>query len=116
MPPNSQNNGDAGIYLTVRFTLKSSKDEVQSLAEGPGEICIKARVRAIPEKGNANITIFNFGGRPIKTIANGTIDVGFHTFNWDGSDDNGNPIEDGEYLCVMQAGMFIQIQHILLIR
>jgi len=70
----------------------------------------------VPEKGNANITIFNFGGRPIKTIANGTVDVGFHTFNWDGSDDNGSPIEDGEYLCVMQAGMFIQIQHILLIR
>jgi len=70
----------------------------------------------VPEKSNVNITIFNYGGRPIKTITNGIVDVGFHTFNWDGSDDSGSPIEGGEYLCVMQAGMFIQIQHILLLR
>ncbi len=70
----------------------------------------------VPEKNNVNITIFNYGGRPIKTIANGTVDVGFYTFNWDGSNDKGSPIEGGEYLCVMQAGIFIQIQHILLLR
>jgi len=70
----------------------------------------------VPEKNNVNITIFNYGGKPIKTITNGKVDIGFHTFNWDRLDDSGSPIEGGEYLCVMQAGMFIQIQHILLLR
>ena len=70
----------------------------------------------MPEKSNINITIFNFGGRPIKTVVNGNSDFGFHTFAWDGSDENGNPVEDGEYLCVMQAGMFIQIQPLLIFK
>ncbi|NHZ85772.1 MAG: hypothetical protein GWP19_07815 [Planctomycetia bacterium] len=69
----------------------------------------------VPEDSNVNITIFNLGGRPIKTITDGIVKAGFHTFNWDGSDNTGNPVEGGEYLCVMQAGMFIQIQRILLL-
>ncbi|MEE9572355.1 MAG: FlgD immunoglobulin-like domain containing protein, partial [Candidatus Neomarinimicrobiota bacterium] len=69
----------------------------------------------VPEESNINITIFNLGGRPIKTIMDGIIEVGFHTFKWDGSDDSGNSVERGEYLCVMQAGMFIQIKQILLL-
>ncbi|MEE8478391.1 MAG: FlgD immunoglobulin-like domain containing protein [Candidatus Neomarinimicrobiota bacterium] len=69
----------------------------------------------VPEESNINITIFNLGGRPIKTIMDGITDVGFHTFKWDGSDDSGNSVERGEYFCVMQAGMFIQIKQILLL-
>jgi flagellar hook assembly protein FlgD len=45
----------------------------------------------------------------------GIADTGFHTFEWDGSDNTGNHLEGGEYLCVMQAGRFIQIQQILLL-
>ena len=69
----------------------------------------------VPEESNINITIYNLGGRPVKTIMNGISDVGFHTYIWDSSDNSGNIVEQGEYLCVMQTGMFIQIQQILLI-
>jgi len=69
----------------------------------------------VPEKSNINITIFNLGGRPIKTVMDGIADTGFHSFPWDGLDNKGSPIERGEYLCVMQTGMFIQIQQILLL-
>ena len=69
----------------------------------------------VPEKSKINITIFNLGGRPIKTIMDGIADAGFHTFNWDGLDNTGKSIEGGEYLCVMQTGMFIQIKQILLL-
>ncbi len=69
----------------------------------------------VPEKSNVNITIFNLGGRPIKTVIDGIVDIGFHSYDWDGTDSKGISIEGGEYLCVMQAGMFIQIQQILLL-
>jgi len=55
------------------------------------------------------------GGRPIKTVIDEIVDIGFHSYEWDGSDNAGKPLEGGEYLCVMQAGMFIQIQQILLL-
>lgn len=69
----------------------------------------------IPETSNINITIYNLGGRPIKTIFDGKVETGFHTYMWDVSDSNGQPLERGEYICVMQAGMFIQIQQILIL-
>ena len=69
----------------------------------------------VPEKSTVNITIFNLGGRPIKTVTDEIVDIGFHSYEWDGSDNAGKPLEGGEYLCVMQAGMFIQIQQILLL-
>jgi len=69
----------------------------------------------IPEASNINITIYNLGGRPIKTIIDGKAETGFHSYGWDISDSNGQPLERGEYICVMQAGMFIQIQQILLL-
>jgi Leucine-rich repeat (LRR) protein len=69
----------------------------------------------IPETSNINITIYNLGGRPIKTIIDGKAETGFHSYGWNVSDSNGKPLEKGEYICVMQAGMFIQIQQILLL-
>lgn len=46
-----------GIIITVRLTPKASGDEVQGvevMADGP---VLKARVRAIPDKGKANDAI-----------------------------------------------------------
>ena len=68
----------------------------------------------VPEKRVVNISIYNLGGRPIRTIANTLKDVGSHTFLWDKTTNSGNIANSGKYLCVMQAGMFIQIQHLLL--
>ncbi len=68
----------------------------------------------VPEKSKVNITVYNLGGRPIKTIADRIAEAGFHTVSWNGLDDAGNILAEGEYVCVMQSGMFIQIQHFLL--
>jgi uncharacterized protein (TIGR00251 family) len=46
--------GAGGVLLRVRLTPKSSRDSVEGIettAEGPA---LKARVRAVPEKGAAN--------------------------------------------------------------
>lgn len=48
---------DGGVALRVRLTPKSSRDEVagtEATAEGPA---IKARVRAVPEDGEANAAL-----------------------------------------------------------
>jgi len=69
----------------------------------------------IPKSSNANITIYNLGGRPVKTLVDGQIEVGYHEMYWNYQSDENVEIEGGEYLVVMQAGMFIQIQPLLLI-
>lgn len=69
----------------------------------------------IPKVSNVNIAIYNLGGRPIKSLVNDNVEVGFHELIWDCTNDSGSKVEPGEFLCVMQSGMFIQIQHMMII-
>lgn len=49
---------DDGLDLYVRLTPKSSKDELGGVeASADGKIYLKARVRAVPEKGAANTAL-----------------------------------------------------------
>jgi len=68
----------------------------------------------VPEVRNVNISFYNLGGRPIKKLIDGSVEIGYHSATWDCNDDEGNKIEPSEYLCVMQSGMFIQIQHLMI--
>ncbi len=43
-----------GIIVAVRLTPKASSDEVQGVEDTPDGPVLKARVRAIPDKGKAN--------------------------------------------------------------
>jgi uncharacterized protein len=43
--------------LQVRLTPKSSADEVMGVEDTAGGIALKARVRAVPDKGKANDAI-----------------------------------------------------------
>ena len=46
-----------GINLAVRLTPKSSRDEISGIESYDGNAVIKARVRAIPDKGRANAAL-----------------------------------------------------------
>ncbi len=76
------------------------------------EIIIKYDV---PKPSKVEIAIYNLGGRPIKSIVDQSIETGYHEFIWDGNNDNSEKVEPAEYLCVMQSGMFIQIQPLLIL-
>jgi len=41
----------------VRLTPKSSRDEIAGVGEFGGETVLKARVRALPEAGRANVAL-----------------------------------------------------------
>lgn len=44
----------AGLFVAVRLTPKSSQDAIDGLERRGGLTAVKARVRAVPEKGKAN--------------------------------------------------------------
>ena len=46
-----------GVVLKVRLTPKSSQDRVDGSAPLDAETVLKARVRAVPEKGKANTAL-----------------------------------------------------------
>ena len=43
-----------GLILKVRLTPKSSQDRIEGISPFDDETVLKARVRAVPEKGKAN--------------------------------------------------------------
>jgi uncharacterized protein len=47
----------SGVMLKVRLTPKSSHDEIVGLEDFAGETVLKARVRAVPERGRANAAL-----------------------------------------------------------
>lgn len=66
-----------GVDLFVRLTPKSSSDALEGLAEAAdGSVHLKARVRAVPEKGAANAALEKLLakalGRPVSIVAGGT--------------------------------------------
>src|SRR6185312_10778604 len=46
-----------GVILPVRLTPKSARDEISGVEDFGGETVLKARVRALPEHGRANVAL-----------------------------------------------------------
>lgn len=46
-----------GIVLSIRLTPKSSYDELSGIVTHDGKAVLKARVRAVPDKGKANAAL-----------------------------------------------------------
>lgn len=47
-------------YLRVKVIPKSSKNEIVEIMDDNGEKTIKIRIKAVPEKGKANVELIKF--------------------------------------------------------
>ncbi len=64
----------------------------------------------------AVITIYNALGREVRTLVDGMMPKGHHRVIWDGRDRKGNLMPSGVYLCQFQAGPFIAVRKMLMMR
>lgn len=62
------------------------------------------------------ISIFNMRGEKIRTLVNGPQQPGVHEIVWDTRDDHRNEVSGGMYLCRLEAGSFVSVKKMLLIR
>ncbi len=70
----------------------------------------------LPETGHAVLRIFNVSGQEIRTLANGKYEAGYHSVRWDGRDWSGNSVSSGVYIYQLQAGSFIEVKKMSLLR
>jgi hypothetical protein len=70
----------------------------------------------LPEKGNANLSIFDATGRLITTLVNQDMSEGLQEFHWDGTDNKGNTVSSGVYFYRLKAGNKILTKKMLLIK
>ena len=64
---------NGGVVIDVRLTPKSSADRVDGVAAGPEGPVLKARTRAVPDKGEANAAverlIADWLGVPMRSVS-----------------------------------------------
>lgn len=70
----------------------------------------------LPKKINVTINIFNSLGRLIKTLVDEEKAAGVYQVRWDGTDDFGEQVSSGIYLCQLQSGNEVLIKKMLLIQ
>lgn len=62
------------------------------------------RIRfALPEAGTVSLTIFDAGGRRVRTLLDTIREPGTVTAEWDGRDDRGAPVSEGMYFVAVRT-------------
>jgi flagellar hook assembly protein FlgD len=55
-------------------------------------------------------------GQEIRTLVDGLVPSGAHTVNWDGRNENGQPVAKGIYFYRLEAGDVVMTKKLLLIK
>jgi hypothetical protein len=71
---------------------------------------------ALPEAASVTLKIYNILGQEVYTLARGNLEAGFHTFQWDATNQYGSRVASGIYIYRLQAGRFVQTRKMLLIK
>ena len=70
----------------------------------------------LPEPSMVILIIFNLLGQEVCTLVQDNKQAGYFIVYWDGRENNGLDVPSGIYICRMQAGNFIAIKKLLLLR
>lgn len=70
----------------------------------------------LPRDSEVQIEIFNLLGQNIRTLVNQRKIRGVHQIEWDGRNNAGNPVTSGIYIYRMQAGGYVSIKKMALLR
>ena len=70
----------------------------------------------IAEKAFVNLEIYNIKGQRVRTLVNTDVNPGSHRVVWNGLDENHRPVSSGVYFYKMQAGKYLQINKIVMMK
>ena len=77
----------------------------------------ETRIRfEIGNQANVQLIIYDMLGRKVRTLVNDNYDPGMYVINWDGMNDNRQPVSSGPYLYRIKAGEFIDHKKMILVR
>ncbi len=113
--------GGSGIQILNIEALKNG-DEVMSkpsfaLSNHPNPFNPTTTISfSLPEAGSTELSIYNIRGQRVKTLVRDYLDVGDHSFNWDGTDDRGTGVSSGVYLYRIRSGKLDQCSKMLLMK
>lgn len=70
----------------------------------PNPVVYSANITfTLPAESHVNLSIYTITGIKIRTLSDDTMGPGEHSLTWDGVSDNGVPLRQGFYICVLKA-------------
>jgi len=70
----------------------------------------------MPKSATANLSIFNVKGQLVKTLANGELGFGRHSYVWNGMDESGNSVSSGLYFYRLTTDGHSESRRMMLIK
>ncbi len=70
----------------------------------------------LPEKSFITLKIYNIHGQEIKILINDEKPAGYHSINWDATNNYGTKVSSGIYIYQLNAGHFIQTKNMILLK
>ncbi|MFQ5707772.1 MAG: FG-GAP-like repeat-containing protein [bacterium] len=70
----------------------------------------------LPAEKHVTLTIYNLLGQRIKTLVDETQKAGSYSLRWDGTDAQGKKLPSGVYLYRLEAGRFVRVKKMLVVR
>ncbi|MHA1939977.1 MAG: FlgD immunoglobulin-like domain containing protein [Candidatus Thorarchaeota archaeon] len=70
----------------------------------------------LPETNHVVVAIFNTRGQEIRRLADGNYEAGYHSLNWNGMGNQGNPVASGVYLYQLRTPTFSHVRKMSLMR
>ncbi|MDP7716341.1 MAG: T9SS type A sorting domain-containing protein, partial [Candidatus Marinimicrobia bacterium] len=70
----------------------------------------------VPKESHVQMDVYNILGQRIRTLVNGTMQPGFHSVSWNGTNDMGKPLASGMYIYRIHSSEFTAVKKLVLMK
>ena len=70
----------------------------------------------LPASGPTSLTLYNLSGQVVRRLVDGWLDAGVYAYEWEGRDEQGQPVGSGVYVYRLRAGDQTFVGKVTLIR
>jgi hypothetical protein len=118
----SFDNGAAVASDTVNFYINPTGIEFEPserllLTGSPNPFLMSTELSfSLPAPGFTSVRIYDLTGRCISNLIENDLVEGIHTVYWQGTDNHGNRVPAGLYICRIESGRIIETTGLCLLR
>jgi hypothetical protein len=97
--------GDRWIFGPILVTAGSAAPAFSLRPGHPNPFSASTRLQfSLPERVSVTLSIFDAGGRRVRTVDLGERPAGVHSVTWNGRNQSGQPVPAGVYFVSLRAG------------